>query len=92
MKQSKFKIFSDGIIKNNQALVFLIGMCPTLAMTTSLNQALGMSVAVFAVLLLSNILISATRKFTPDEIRLPIYIIIIATLVSIVGLVLKAYA
>jgi electron transport complex protein RnfE len=67
-------------------------MCPTLAMTTSLNQALGMSIAVFAVLLMSNILISATRKFTPDEIRLPIYIIIIATLVSIVGLVLKAYA
>jgi electron transport complex protein RnfE len=91
-KQSKLSIFIDGIFKNNQALVVLLGMCPTLAMTSKVNTAIGMSIAFLVVLIASNVIISLTRNLIPDEVRLPIFIIIIASLVSIVDLVLHAYA
>ncbi|HQH47874.1 MAG TPA: electron transport complex subunit E, partial [Candidatus Syntrophosphaera thermopropionivorans] len=69
----------------------VLGMCPTLATTTSVNNALGMGLAATFVLVCSNIMISMIRKITPDKIRIPIYVIVIAAFVSIVDMVMAAY-
>lgn len=87
----KLEIFMNGILKENPTFVMLIGMCPTIAITTSVSNALGMGVAVIFVLFFSNLFISALRKIVPNDIRIPVFIIIIATLVTIVQLILKAY-
>ena len=83
--------FKNGFIKENPVFCLYLGMCSTLAISTSLNNALGMGVCVIVVLILSNAIISLIRKITPDEIRIPVYIVIIATLVSIVELVIHAF-
>jgi electron transport complex protein RnfE len=85
------KIFTDGIIKNNPVLVLMLGLCPTLAVSTTAFNALGMSVAVIFVLVLSNVTISAMRKIVPDAIRIPVFIVIISTFVTIIDYVLHAY-
>lgn len=81
----------NGIIKENPTFVLMLGMCPTLAVTTSAINGLGMGLATMAVLLMSNILISLLRNVIPPRVRIPSYIVIIATSVTIVQLLLQAY-
>jgi electron transport complex protein RnfE len=81
----------NGIVKENPTLVMMLGMCPTLAVTTSGNNGLYMGLTTTAVLAASNLLISALRKLIPDKVRIPSYIVIVASLVTIVQLVLAAY-
>ena len=87
----KSKIFLSGIIKENPIFVLFLGMCPVLGTSGSLYQAFGMSVCVLLVLLVSNIVISLIRKIVPNEVRIPVYIIIIATIVSVVDMIVKTY-
>lgn len=87
----KSTIFLNGLIKENPTFVMLIGMCPTIAITTNITNALGMGVSVIFVLFFSNLFISLIRKIVPNEIRIPVFIVIIATLVTIVQMLLKAY-
>ncbi len=81
----------EGILTNNPTLVQLIGMCPTLATSTSLKNALGMGVAVTFVLMCSNLVISLVRKLIPDKIRIAAFVIIIAGFVTIVDLTMQAF-
>lgn len=81
----------NGLVKENPTFVLLLGMCPTLAVTTSAVNGLGMGVTTLVVLALSNLMISALRKVIPDKIRIPAFIVIIASFVTIVELLLKAY-
>ena len=81
----------NGIIKENPALILMLGMCPTLAVTTSAINGLGMGISTLAVLLVSNIVISLMRKIIPDEVRLPAYIVIVASIVTVVDLLMQAY-
>ncbi|AWW25322.1 RnfABCDGE type electron transport complex subunit E [Acetobacterium carbinolicum] len=80
-----------GIIKENPIFVLLLGMCPTLAVTTSAVNGMGMGLATCAVLICSNVVISALRKVIPDNIRIPAFVVIIASFVTIVGMLMKAY-
>lgn len=89
---SKKDNFLKGFIKENPVFVFLLGMCPTLAVTTYVETALGMGMLVIFVLSLSNIVISALKNFIPDEIRIPSYIVIIATFVTVVQMLTNAFA
>ena len=84
--------FTKGIIKENPVLVLVLGTCPTLATSTSVMNALGMGAAATVVLIFSNILISALRKVIPDKVRIPCYIVLIAGLVTIVQMLVKAFA
>jgi len=84
--------FLKGFIKENPVFVFLLGMCPTLAVTSTLETAIGMGILVIFVLFFSNVVISLLKNVIPDEIRIPGYIVIIATFVTIVKMVTDAYA
>lgn len=84
--------FTAGFIRENPVFGLYLGLCSTLAITTTLNNALGMGVAVIIVLVMSNIIISLIRNVTPSEIRIPVYIVVIATLVKIIQMLIKAYA
>lgn len=86
------KIFTDGIIKNNPVLVQMVGMCSVLAISSSLTNAVGMGVSVTFVLVMSNLVISLLRNFISDEIRIPSFIVVIAGFVTIVQMLIKAYA
>ncbi len=86
-----FKQLKNGIITENPTFVLLLGMCPTLATTTSLKNGLGMGLSVTAVLMMSNLLISMLRKVIPEKIRIAAYVVVIATFVTVVDLVLQAY-
>jgi electron transport complex protein RnfE len=88
---NKLEIFKNGIIKENPILVQQVGMCATLAITTSLINGIGMGVAVIAVLTGSNIVISLLRKYIPDEVRIPAFVIIIAAFTTIIDLLMHAY-
>ena len=81
----------NGIVKENPSLILMLGMCPTLAVTTSAYNGIGMGLSTMAVLILSNLIISLMRKIIPDEVRLPAYIVIVASLVTVVELLIKAY-
>ena len=81
----------NGVIKENPTLVLMLGMCPTLAVTTSAINGLGMGLTTTAVLALSNVIISLLRKMIPDKIRIPAFIVIIASFVTIMELMLQAY-
>jgi len=85
------KQLKDGIIDNNPVLVQLLGMCPVLATTTSVSNAIGMGLAATAVLICSNILISLLRKFIPKQVRIAAYIVIISGFVTAVELLIKAF-
>ncbi len=87
----KAQIFLAGLFKENPVLVMFLGMCPTLAVSTNLDNAIGMGIAVIIVLLLSNIVISLIKKLVPNEIRIPIYIVVIATFVKIIDLLMHAF-
>lgn len=81
----------NGIIKENPTFVLMLGMCPTLAVTTSAMNGLSMGLSTAAVLIMSNMLISALRKCIPDKVRMPAYIVIVATFVTMLQYVLQAY-
>ena len=91
-KKTLFQEFSKGIIKENPVLCLMLGTCPTLAVTTSASNAIGMGVAATAVLICSNAVISMLRKVIPDKVRIPAYITIIAGFVTIVQMLVKAFA
>ncbi len=84
--------FSKGLIKENPVLVLILGTCPTLATSTSVTGALGMGAAATIVLLCSNIVISALRKIIPDKVRIPCFIVLIAGFVTMVQMLVKAFA
>lgn len=80
----------NGIIKENPTFVLMLGMCPTFAVTTSAMSGMGMGLTTMAVLIMSNFVISALRKIIPERVRIPAYIVIVATLVTVVQLLLQA--
>jgi Na+-translocating ferredoxin:NAD+ oxidoreductase subunit E len=88
---SKMQEFTKGLWRKNPILVLALGLCPTLAVTTSISNALWMTMAATFVLVCSNIFVSLTRSFTPAHIRIPIFITIIASFVTIVELTLKGF-
>jgi electron transport complex, RnfABCDGE type, E subunit len=85
------KDFTNGIVKVNPIFVLALGLCPALAISTSIDNAIGMGAAVIFVLLFSNLMISLIRNVIPKEVRIPCFIVIIATFVTIVSLALQAY-
>lgn len=89
--QEMKKIFFDGLVYKNPIIVQLLGMCSALAVSTSVINGIGMGVSVTVVLICSNVVISLLRKVIPDQIRIASYIVIIAGLVTVVDMVLKAY-
>lgn len=90
MKMSE--IFKNGILKNNPVLIQLVGLCSVLAVTNTVVNAFSMSIAVIAVLICSNVVISLLRKVIPKKIRIPAFIVVIATFVTIVEMVMQAFA
>ena len=90
-KKSITKEFSKGLVAENPVLRLVLGTCPTLATTTSVESAVGMGLAASVVLVCSNIAISALRKVIPDKVRIPAYIVIIASFVTIVQMAVKAF-
>lgn len=84
-------IFLNGILFENPTFVMMLGMCPTLAVTTAAMNGIGMGLSTTVVLILSNLFISLLRNIIPDKVRIPAYIVIIASFVSIIQLLLKAY-
>jgi len=91
-KQSFGGIFMNGLIAENPTLRLLLGMCPTLAISTAALRGLSMGMATTAVLFFSNLVISSIRKIVPDEIRIPAFVVVIATFVTIVDLLIKAFS
>ncbi len=91
MNNGYMKEFAKGLLKENPTLVTLLGMCPTLAITTMASNAIGMGAAATFVLICSNAAISLLKKIIPKQVRLPAYIVIIAGFVTLVGLLLQAY-
>ncbi|MBQ7794925.1 MAG: electron transport complex subunit E [Clostridia bacterium] len=89
--KNNVKTFMNGILYENPTFVQLLGMCPTLATTTSVKNGIGMGLSATAVLILSNVLISLLRKLIPDKVRIAAYIVIIAAFVTVVEMCLKAY-
>ena len=85
------KILLNGIIKENPTFVLLLGMCPTLATTTSAMNGLSMGLATMFVLICSNIVISMIKNLTPDKVRIPVFVVVIASFVTILQMCLKAY-
>ncbi len=90
-KKSLLNEITKGIIKENPTLVMLLGMCPTLAVTTQAKNGIGMGLATTFVLLGSNIVISALRKVIPDKVRIPAFIVIIASFVTFIGFILEGF-
>ena len=90
-KDTPLERLYNGIIKENPTFVLMLGMCPTLAVTTTAINGIGMGLSTTAVLVFSNLIISALRKIIPDRVRIPAYIVIVASLVTIVQLLLQAY-
>ena len=88
---SQWKNFNKGFIRENPVFVLLLGMCPTLGVTSTALNGLGMGLATLFVLLMSNIVVSLVKDFIPDKVRIPSFIVIIATFVTIVDLVMAGY-
>ena len=88
---SNFKIITNGLIKENPSLVLLLGMCPTLGVTSSAINGLGMGLATTFVLVMSNLVVSLVKDFIPDKVRIPSFIVIIATFVTVVEMTMQAY-
>ena len=89
---SNFKIFLNGLIKENPTFVLLLGMCPTLATTTSAINGLSMGLATMAVLVCTNFVISCIKRVTPDMVRIPVFIVVIAAFVTMLQMFMSAYA
>lgn len=88
---SNLKYFTNGLIKENPTFVLVLGTCPTLAVTTAAMNGLGMGAATTFVLVFSNVLIALLKNFIPDKVRIAAFIVVIATFVTIVDLVMKAF-
>ena len=88
---SKWSTFTDGFVKNNPTFVLVLGMCPTLATTTSAINGLEMGLATLFVLVLSNIVISLLAPLVPDKVHIPVYIVVIATFVTVLQFIMQAY-
>jgi electron transport complex protein RnfE len=88
---SQWNNFSRGFFKENAVFVLLLGLCPTLGVTTSAFNGLGMGLATTFVLLMSNIVVSIIKRYIPDKVRIPSYIVVIASFVTIVELIMQAY-
>ena len=84
-------IIKNGIIKDNPTFVLMLGMCPTLATTTSASNGLAMGLATMAVLICTNIVISCLKSITPDKVRIPVFIVVIAAFVTLLQMAIKAY-
>ena len=89
---NNFKVLMNGIVKENPTFVLLLGMCPTLATTTSAINGLSMGLATMAVLVCTNFVISCIKKITPDMVRIPVFIVVIAAFVTILQMFMSAYA
>ena len=90
-KKNAFQVFLNGLITENPTFVLMLGMCPTLGVTTAAMNGIGMGLATTAVLICSNLLISLLRNIISERIRIPSFIVVIASFVSIVEMLLKAY-
>jgi len=90
-KPNALKVLTNGLLKENPTLRLLLGMCPSLAVTTLAKNGIGMGIATTAVLIGSNVVISLIRKIVPDKVRIPIFITVIAGFVTIVQMLMKAY-
>ena len=88
---SKWSTLTDGFVKNNPTFVLVLGMCPTLATTTSAINGLEMGLATLFVLVLSNIVISLLAPLVPDKVHIPVYIVVIATFVTVLQFIMQAY-
>ncbi len=88
---NKLKLVLQGVIANNPVFVLILGMCPTLGTTTSAANGLGMGGATMVVLIMSNIVISLIKNLIPDKVRIPAFIVVIASFVTIIGLLMQAY-
>ena len=88
---NKLKIITDGILKNNPTFVLVLGMCPTLGTTTSAINGMGMGVATMAVLIMSNMVISRIKNLIPDKVRIPAFIVVISSFVTIIEMLMQAY-
>lgn len=91
MSSNKLNLFTKGLLKENPTFVLLLGMCPTLATTSSAINGLSMGLATLFVLVLSNIAISAIAPLVPDKVHIPVYIVVIATFVTILQFAMQAY-
>ena len=89
---NNIKIITNGILKENPVLVLLLGMCPTLATTTSAINGLSMGLATMSVLICTNFVISCIKGITPDKVRIPVFIVVIAAFVTILQMLMSAYA
>lgn len=85
------KILNNGIVKENPIFVLLLGMCPTLATTTSAMNGMSMGLATMAVLICTNFVISCIKSITPDKVRIPVFVVVIASFVTILQMIIKAY-
>lgn len=88
---TKFQLITKGLVKDNPTFVLLLGMCPTLATTTSAINGMSMGLATLFVLILSNITISAISPYVPDKVHIPVYIVVIATFVTVLQFLMQAY-
>ncbi len=88
---NKLKIILSGIVKNNPTFVLVLGMCPTLGTTTSAENGMGMGLATMAVLIMSNLVISLVKNIIPDKVRIPAFIVIIASFVTIIQMLMQAF-
>ena len=88
---NKLSIILKGIIKDNPTFVLVLGMCPTLGTTTSAMNGMGMGVATMAVLIMSNLVISCIKNLIPDKVRIPAFIVVIASFVTIIQMLMEAY-
>jgi electron transport complex protein RnfE len=88
---SNLKIFTNGLLKENPTFVLLIGMCPTLAVTTSAINGIGMGLATTFVLIMSNVFISSLKSFIPDKVRIPCFVVVIAAFVTMVDMLMAGY-
>ena len=88
---NKLKIALNGIVKNNPTFVLVLGMCPTLGTTTSAENGMGMGLATTAVLIMSNLVISLIKNLIPDKVRIPAFIVVIASFVTIIQMLMQAF-
>lgn len=87
----KLSIVINGLIKENPTFVLLLGMCPTLGTTSSALNGMSMGIATMAVLMMSNMVIAGIRNFIPDKVRIPAYIVVIASFVTLLQMLMQAY-
>ena len=88
---SKLQLITKGILKENPTFVLILGMCPTLGVTSSAINGMGMGVATMVVLIMSNMVISLIKNIVPDKVRIPAFIVVIASFVTIIEMLMKAY-